>query len=118
MFQAKATLDHEGISNGIVCHIGHGTTEIMAVAHGNIAHAQTIPHGVGDISNAITQSKTGYLNWDIFSKNTPEMTQQRKVLAAHISDVLEKTVIDYPNMPIICAGGGGTNSKDDTGYQK
>ncbi len=106
MFQAKATLDYEGLTDGIICHIGHGTTEIMAVSHGNIAHAQTILHGVGDITNVITQSKTDYLNYELFSKNIPELVEQRKILAAYISDGLEKVVIDYPLHPVICAGGG------------
>jgi len=106
MFQAKATLDNENMDNGIVCHIGHGTTEIMAVSHGNIAHGQTILHGVGDITNAMTGSKTNYLNWKMFSKNNTQLAEQRKILAAHISDALEKVIIDYPGIPVICAGGG------------
>jgi|APSaa5957512535_1039671.scaffolds.fasta_scaffold03954_12 actin-like ATPase involved in cell morphogenesis len=106
MFQAKATLDNEGLDDGIICHIGQGTTEIMVVSHGNIAHAQTILHGVGDITNVITTSKTDYLNFEIFSKNSPELIEQRRILAAHISDSLEKVVIDYPQLQIICAGGG------------
>ena len=106
MYQAKATLDNEGMTNGIICHIGHGTTEIMVILHGNIAHAQTINHGVGDITNVITSSKADYLNEKIFSKNTAQLAEQRKILAAHISDVLEKVIIDYPQIPVICAGGG------------
>lgn len=106
MFQAKATLDYEGLTDGIICHIGQGTTEIMVVSHGNIAHAQTILHGVGDITNIIAQSKTDYLNYELFSKNIPELAEQRKILAAHISDSLEKVVIDYPQLQVICAGGG------------
>jgi len=106
MFQAKATLDNEGIADGIVCHIGHGTTEIMAVSYGAIAHGQTILHGVGDITNIITHCKTDYLNPEIFSRNTAQLAEQRKILAAHISDALEKFVIDYPGIPVICAGGG------------
>jgi actin-like ATPase involved in cell morphogenesis len=106
MYQAKATLDNEGLSDGIVCHIGQGTTEIMAVVHGNIAHAQTILHGVGDITSVLNSSKTGYLNYEIFSKNTPQMIEQRKILANHISDILEKVVIDYPNLAVVFAGGG------------
>ncbi len=86
--------------------LSHGTTEIMTVSGGNIAHAQTIPHGVGDITNIITSSKTYYLNPEIFSKNTPELAEQRSILAAHISDGLEKVVIDYQQIPVICAGGG------------
>jgi len=106
MFQAKATLDNENMNDGIVCHIGHGTTEIMVVSHGNIAHGQTILHGVGDITNVITNSKTDYLNKGIFSKNTPQLVEQRKILADRISDALEKVILDYSNIPVICAGGG------------
>lgn len=106
MYQAKATLDNEDMDNGIICHIGHGTTEIMAISHGMISHAQTINHGVGDITSTITSSKTNYLDKKIFSKNTIQLTEQRKILAAHISDVLEKVIIDYPAIPVICAGGG------------
>lgn len=106
MFQAKATLDNEGIDNGIVCHIGHGTTEIMVVSHGNIAHAQTILHGVGDITSATSSSKTSYLDWGMFSKKNPQLAEQRKILAAHISDSLEKVILDYPQLQVICAGGG------------
>lgn len=106
MYQEKATLDNEDITHGIVCHIGHGTTEIMVILHGNIAHAQTINHGVGDITNVITSSKADYLDKKIFSKNTTQLTEQRKILAAHISDILEKVIIDYPQIPVICAGGG------------
>ena len=108
MFQAKATLDNEGIENGIICHIGHGTTEIMAVSHGNIAHPETVLHGVGDITKVITSnSKTAYLKKEkVFSKNTSELIEQRRILAAHISDALEKVVIDYPQLSIIFAGGG------------
>ena len=106
MFQAKATLDNEGIEDGIICHVGNGTSEIMAISNGNIAHPQTVLHGVGDIAKAITSSKTGYLNYKIFSKNTTELVEQRRILAAHISDALEKVVIDYPQLPVIFAGGG------------
>ena len=106
MYQARATLDCENMSDGIVCHIGHGTTEIMAVAHGNIAHAQTVLHGVGDIVQTISASKTAYLDHDIFSKNNTQMAEPRRVLAAHISDALEKVVIDHPHLDVVCAGGG------------
>lgn len=67
----------------------------MVVSHGKITHAQTILHGVGDITNVITQSKIDYLNSELFSKNIPELAEQRKILAAYISDALEKVVIDY-----------------------
>ncbi len=106
MFQAKATLENEGISDGIVCHIGHGTTEIMAVSHGDISHAQTVSHGVGDIASAIAQSKVSYLDWDMFSGNMQGLAESRRMLAARISDSLEKVVFDNPEMPVICAGGG------------
>jgi len=106
MYQAKATLDNENMSAGIICHIGHGTTEIMVINHGSIAHAQTIPHGVGDITSVISNSKTSYLKWEIFSKNTTQLEEQRGILAAHISDALEKVILDYPGIPVICAGGG------------
>ena len=106
MFQAKATLDYEKMADGIVCHIGHGTTEIMVVTHNSISYGQTILHGVGDITNAITQSKVQYMNPEIFSKNTLQFAEARKRLAANISDSLEKAVIDYPGIPIVCAGGG------------
>jgi actin-like ATPase involved in cell morphogenesis len=106
MFQAKATLDHMALQDGIVCHIGHGTTEIMAVSHGKIAYGQTLMHGVGDITNAICSSKTQYVDNEIFLKNTPELANSRKILAANISDSLEKVVIDYPHLKIVFAGGG------------
>lgn len=106
MYQAKATLDNEGMDDGIVCHIGHGTTEMMVVSHGSIAHAQTVLHGVGDITAAITPSKSGYLDFEMFSKNSPQLAENRRILAAHISDGLEKIVIDYPHLQVICAGGG------------
>ena len=106
MFQAKATLDHEGLEDGIVCHIGQGTTEIMAVTHDTIAYGQTLLHGVGDITRSITSSKSGYVDKKLFSKNTPQLDEARKILAANISDSLEKVVIDYPGIPVVCAGGG------------
>ncbi len=106
MYQAKATLDNEGVVDGIVCHIGHGTTEIMAVTHQSISYAKTVPCGVGEITSAITESRSEYMNPEIFSKNTPQLAEARKILAANISDSLEKVVIDYPKIPVICAGGG------------
>ena len=42
----------------------------------------------------------------LFSKNTPQLDEARKILAANISDSLEKVVIDYPGIPVVCAGGG------------
>lgn len=106
MFQAKATLDHEGMDNGIVCHIGHGTTEIMAVVNGNIAYGQTILHGVGDIASSITSLKSGYTDANLFAKNTPQLAESRRMLATNIADSLEKIAIDYSDLPIVCAGGG------------
>ena len=61
MYQAKATLDNEKLKDGIICHIGHGTTEIMVVSNGHVAEGKTILHGVCDITNAITPLKTDYL---------------------------------------------------------
>jgi len=106
MFQAQGTLFHEGLSDGIICHIGHGTTEIMVVNQDHVAYGKTVRHGVGDISSAIHDSKTSYINKELFQKKSPELTEHRRLLAYSISDVLEKIIIDYPGIPVICAGGG------------
>ena len=106
MYQARATLIHEKIKDGIVCHIGHGTTEIMAVIGDDIAYGQTIMHGVGDITEVISTSMTDYLDNSMFQRRDAEMAQYRKVLAGTISNSLEKVVLNYSNLPIICAGGG------------
>ncbi len=107
IYQARATLIHQGLEDGIVCHIGHGTTEIMAVVNGKIASGLTLDHGVGDITSAITDTKTGYVKEkSLFAKDTPELSQYRKLLADSISDSLTKTVIDFPELPVILAGGG------------
>ena len=107
MYQAKATLDNEGLDCGIVCHIGHGTTEIILVSNGLTADGQTIPRGVGDITKVISPgSKTDYLNPSLFVKNTVVLAQQRSILASHIADALEKVVMDNPGIPVVCAGGG------------
>lgn len=106
IFQAQGTLLHEGLNNGIICHIGHGTTELMVITNNKIAYGKTIKHGVGDITSVICDSKTSYVDKQLYTKNTPELIECRGLLACSISDVLEKTVIDYPGIPVICAGGG------------
>jgi len=106
IFQAQGTLLHERLSDGIICHIGHGTTELMVITHNKVAYGKTIRHGVGDISSAIHDSKTSYIENELFQKKSPELTEHRGLLADSISDVLEKTIIDYPGIPVICAGGG------------
>ncbi len=106
MYQARATLIHENIQNGIVCHIGHGTTEIMVVIGDDIAYGQTIMNGVGDITDAISTSMVEYLDSTVFQRRDNELAQYRKVLAGTISNALEKVVLNYSNLPVICAGGG------------
>ncbi len=106
IYQARATLIHEGVEDGIVCHIGHGTTELMALVHGRTAQAKTIRRGVGDIVSEMTDSKVQYINSEIFTQDTPDLTEQRMRLAGQISDVLEKMVVDFADLPVICAGGG------------
>lgn len=106
IFQAHGTLIHEGLSDGIVCHIGHGTTEILVVINNKVAHGMTLLHGVGDISSALSDSKVSYVNKELYNQNNPELTDHRKRLAISIADDLQKVVIDFPGIPVILAGGG------------
>ncbi len=106
MFQARATLENEGMRDGIVCHIGHGTTEMMAVIGGNTAYGETVPHGVGDVVMAVTGSRTGYTDHSVFASGSQLLAENRRILAGHIADSLEKIVIDYPGLDVVFAGGG------------
>ena len=110
--QSAGTLFYQNATNGIVCHIGHGTTEIMVMVNGVVATAYTISSGVSDISRHLKGGPTNYTDYSLFSSDTKDIIKYRRVLADRIQNELEKIVLEYTNsttqqrLPLYFAGGG------------
>ena len=106
--QSAGTLMNENRKTGIVCHIGHGTTEILVMINERIARAKTVTFGVGDMLEGLSASNdiASITKHDIFRSKDKVLAQQKTLLANNIQNILEKIVLEYRDIPLIFAGGG------------